>query len=426
MAGAAGGMSEGEKVLRDPVYGYVYIHDPLIWAIVNTPEVQRLRRIRQLGPAYLTYPGGEHSRFSHVLGTYEVVRRLLQAFGREQQGLAPARGRLAMVAGLLHDLGHGPFSHALEHVWGPSHEEWGAKILEDGRTTLHQVLADCEPSLPSQVADVLLKRHPDRLVTSIVSGQLDADRLDYLRRDALYCGVDYGQFNLDRILRVVQPLGDRVVVKPTGLQTVEAYLLARYFMYGQVYFHPVCRSAEVVLRQVMSRARALAAGGAAPWAPAPLDRWLGGGRLGVPEYLALDDSHVMVALQSWRTSDDAVLADLAARMLDRRLFRYSDFPPGFDLRALGRAQQAVANHGFDPAYYLQVDEALGVYYDYYLGGEGTAGGSEPLYVWDGSTLVEMSSVSAPVQAIARERHGQRRLYFPAEVEPVVVEQLNTR
>lgn len=426
MAGASRGMSEGEKVLRDPVYGYVYIHDPLIWAVVNTPEVQRLRRIRQLGPAYLTYPGGEHSRFSHVLGTYEVVRRLLQAFAREQQGLSPARGRLAMVAGLLHDIGHGPFSHALEPLWGPSHEEWGAKILTDARTTLHQVLADSDPSLPRQVADVLLKRHPDHLVTSMVSGQLDADRLDYLRRDALYCGVDYGQFNLDRILRVVQPLGDRVVVKATGLQTVEAYLLARYFMYGQVYFHPVCRSAEVVLRQVMARARALAAQGRAPWAPPPLAAWLAGGVLTVPEYLGLDDSHLMVALQAWRTSEDAVLADLAARMLDRRLFRYADWPPSADPQGLLGVAEAVAGQGFDPAYYLSVDEVLGVYYDYYLGGEGTGGGGEPLFVWDGSTLVEMSRLSAPVQAIAQERHGQRRLYYPAEAEPMVIERLRAR
>ncbi|MDA8199840.1 MAG: HD domain-containing protein [Thermaerobacter sp.] len=415
-------MSEGEKVLRDPVYGYVYIHDPLIWDVVNTPEVQRLRRIRQLGPAYLTYPGGEHSRFSHVLGTYEVVRRLLQAFDRERQGLAPERARLAMVAGLLHDVGHGPFSHALEPLWGPSHEEWGARLLADPTTALHQVLAAYEPSLPGRVADVILKRHPDRLVTSLVSGQLDADRLDYLRRDALYCGVDYGQFNLDRILRVVHPLDDRVVVKKTGLQTVEAYLLARYFMYGQVYFHPVCRSAEVVLRQVMARARALAARGEAPRAPWPLDRWLGGAPLEVGEYLALDDNHVMVAFEMWRTHPDSVLADLAARIPDRRLFRYTELPAGGNPRVFGRVERAVADGGFDPAYYLQVDEALGVYYDYYLGGEGR-GGSEPLYVWDGVVLTEMSRLSRPVQAISRERQGHRRLYFPAEVEAAVLREL---
>ncbi len=419
-------MSEGEKVLRDPVYGYVYIHDPLIWDVVNTPEVQRLRRIRQLGPAYLTYPGGEHSRFSHALGTYEVVRRLLQAFERERQGISPERARLAMVAGLLHDVGHGPFSHALEPLWGPSHEEWGARVLVDPATTLHQVLAAYEPSLPGQVADVILKRHPDRLVTSLVSGQLDADRLDYLRRDALYCGVDYGQFNLDRILRVVHRLDDRLVVKKTGLQTVEAYLLARYFMYGQVYFHPVCRSAEVVLRQVMARARALSACGQTPGAPGPLGRWLAGAPLDVGQYLALDDNHVMVAFEMWRTHPDAVLADLASRMRDRRLFRYTEFPGGAHRHALGPVEQAVAAGGFDPTYYLQVDEALGVYYDYYLGGEGELGrrgGSEPLYVWDGAALTEMSRLSPPVEAISRERQGQRRLYFPAEVESAVLRQL---
>ncbi len=169
MAGPGLTMSEPEKVLRDPVYGYVYIHDPMIWDVLAAKEVQRLRRIRQLGTAYLTYPGGEHSRFSHALGTYEVVRRMVAAFSRAESGFSRDRARLAMAAGLLHDLGHGPFSHTLEHRWGVSHEQWGAAILRDPSTDVHQVLAAYDRDLPAQVADVIMKQHPDRLVSSLVS-----------------------------------------------------------------------------------------------------------------------------------------------------------------------------------------------------------------------------------------------------------------
>jgi len=410
------GMSEPEKVLRDPVYGYVYIHDPLIWDVLAAKEVQRLRRIRQLGTAYLTYPGGEHSRFSHALGTYEVVRRMVQTFSRAEPGFSPERARLAMAAGLLHDVGHGPFSHSLEHLWGASHEQWGANLIMDPSTDVNQALAAHDPDLPQQVADVLLKRHPDRLVSSLVSGQLDADRLDYLRRDALFCGVDYGQFNLDRILRVVHPLDGRLVVKSTGVRTVEAYLLARYFMYWQVYFHPVCRSADVLLRQLMARARWVSAHHEVPPAPPALGAWLAGQPLTVSTYLELDDHELMAAWQLWQHASDPVLADLAARLRDRRLFRYAEVGEHWDDQATRHLRTAVATAGFDPTYYLVWDEPSAVYYEYYPSDDDGTGGSEPLFVWDGTALAELSQRSAAVAALAHERAGVRRIFYPEEVE----------
>jgi HD superfamily phosphohydrolase len=255
----------------------------------------------------------------------------------------------------------------------------------------------------------------------MVSGQLDADRLDYLMRDSLFTGVDYGKFDLERILRIILPYQDQIVVKRTGLHTVEAYLLARYFMYWQVYFHPVCRSAEIVLRKALERARDVAQAGARLWSPhAAFTAWLTGAPLDLEAYLALDDHLVLTALEAWRSDPpDAILADLAGRLLDRRLFRYADFPEDLNPRRFGDIERAVRQAGFAPQYYLEADETAGVYYDYYVGAEGGEGADSPLYLFDGTHLTEMSRLSRPIQAIARERQRERRLFFPEAVAPAV-------
>jgi hypothetical protein len=322
---------------------------------------------------------------------------------------------------MLHDIGHGPFSHALEALWGPRHEVWGERVLLDPETDVHQVLARFDASFPAAVADVIMKRHPNRLAVSMVSGQLDADRLDYLMRDSLFTGVDYGKFDLERILRVILPMGDRLVVKRTGIHTVEAYLLARYFMYWQVYFHPVCRSAEIVLKKTLERARDLAAEGKAPSVSgSALGAWLKGEPLSFPAYLALDDHVLLAVLAGWqREAEDPVLRDLAGRLLDRRLFRYREYPVDTNPRRFGEMEQAVAAVGLPPQYYVEVDETSGVYYDYYVGEEGRAGDDGPLYLWDGSDLIEMSRLSRPLQGIARERQRERYLYYPAEAAPMI-------
>ncbi|CAB1128218.1 Deoxyguanosinetriphosphate triphosphohydrolase [Candidatus Hydrogenisulfobacillus filiaventi] len=409
-------MGEEEKVFKDPVHGYIYVRDPLIWDLINTREVQRLRRIRQLGLTYLTYPGGEHSRFSHVLGVYEVIRQALGAFRRNRYPWPHEWDRLTMAAGLLHDVGHGPFSHATEDLTGGHHEAWTERIILDPATEVHQVLRRVAPEFPGQVADVIGKRFGNPLVVSLVSGQLDADRLDYLMRDSLFTGVDYGQFDLARILRVIRPLGDRLVVKRTGLHTVEAYLLARYFMYWQVYYHPVCRAAEVLLHKLLLRARDLLAGGRPPALPHPaLGPWLQG-EVGLEDYLELDDYVLFTAFALWRREADPVLADLAGRLLDRRLFAYYDYHPRSP-RAFGEIEALVAEAGFDPRYYCDVDQTSGIYYDYYLGGEAGAGeNGQPLFLWsEEDGLVEMSRLSKPINGVARESLVEARLYVPREI-----------
>lgn len=409
-------MSEDEKVFKDPVHGYIYVHDPVIWDIINTREMQRLRRIRQLGATYFAYPGGDHSRFSHSLGVYEVIRQIIGAFERNNYAWPHQYDRLTMIAGLLHDVGHGPFSHALEKFMTVRHERWSAAIVRDPHTEVHQVLEAVESGFAEQVAQVIDKTFPQRLIVAMVSGQLDADRLDYLMRDSVATGVDYGTFDLARIIRVMEPRGDRLVVRQSGLHTVEAYLLARYFMYWQVYFHPVSRAGEVLLNTILERARHLAEKDSlSAWTPPSLLAFLHG-QVTLSEYLSLDDAMIYTALSLWQGGDDSILADLSSRFLDRRLFKESAWPPSRDTRLM-QVHELVQQSGYDPNYYCIVDETGTVYYDYYLGSDREPNPDNAIWLYDKHTgsLTEVSSISLPIQAIAADHHPVRRLYVPREV-----------
>ncbi len=409
-------MTEDEKVLKDPVHGYIYVHDPLIWDLINTREMQRLRRIRQLGCTYFAYPGGDHSRFSHSLGVYEVIRQMIRAFDRNNYAWPHEFDRLAMVSGLLHDVGHAPFSHALEKTMGVRHEKWSVAIIRDPSTEVHQVLERAEFGLADRVADVIQKTFPHRLIVSMVSGQLDADRLDYLMRDSLATGVDYGTFDLARIIRVIEPIADRLVVRKSAIHTVEAYLLARYFMYWQVYFHPVSRAGEVLLQTILRRARDLMAEGTEPGFPHPSLHSFLAGTTNLEEYLSLDDATLYNAFSVWRAGPDPILGDLCARFLDRRLYKEITWPVEKDA-LLEAVRELVGSHGYAPNYYCIVDETSTVYYDYYLGSQREPNQENAIWLYDRGSgdLTEMSSVSLPIQAIASEHHPVRRLYVPREV-----------
>lgn len=202
-----------EKVFKDPIHQYIYVQDDVIWDLINTSEFQRLRRIKQLGTSFFTYHTAEHSRFSHSLGVYEVTRKIISQFERNQFDGWPKQTRiLALVTALLHDIGHGPFSHSIESVFNINHEEWTKKIVL-GDTEINSVLKRYDKTLPGDVVRVLNKTYDKAIVIDIISSQLDADRMDYLLRDAYNTGVNYGTFDLERILRVLRPHNNKMVVK---------------------------------------------------------------------------------------------------------------------------------------------------------------------------------------------------------------------
>jgi len=244
-----------EKVFKDPVHRYIHVRDRVIWDLIGTPEFQRLRRVKQLGTSYLTFHGAEHSRFNHSLGVYEIVRRIIENF-KDRPHWNDEERLLCLSAALLHDLGHGPFSHSFEKVFKLDHEDFTRKIIL-GNTSVNHVLSRVDKGFPQKVADVINKTYENKLVVSLISSQIDADRMDYLQRDAYFTGVSYGHFDMERILRVMRPIEDQVVVKESGMHAVEDYIMSRYQMYWQVYFHPVTRSAEVILTKILHRAKEL-------------------------------------------------------------------------------------------------------------------------------------------------------------------------
>jgi HD superfamily phosphohydrolase len=399
-----------EKVFKDPVHRYVHVRDELIWDLINSPEFQRLRRIKQLGTSYFTFHGGEHSRFNHSLGVYEVMRRILETFeGRIH--LTYEEKLLCMCAALLHDVGHGPFSHSFEKVFRFHHEDWTRAILT-GNTKINGILRRMGDDFPKKVAEVIAKTYDNKLIVSLISSQIDADRMDYLLRDAYYTGVGYGNFEIERILRVMRPHEDGIVFKYSGMHAVEDYIMSRYQMYWQVYFHPVTRSAEVVLRKIFQRAKSLYASGYAfqmePVQLLPFFR----DKVELSDYLALDESVVFFYLQQWRLEEDPILHDLCARFIDRNLFKYVEYNPR-DFRLLAELKDLFQMAGIDPMYYLEVDTTSDLPYDFYRASEDEE--RIPIMLrMPGGELVELSQKSEIVKAISGKRRFDYKLYFPLD------------
>lgn len=403
-----------EKVFKDPVHRYVHVRERVIWDLINSSEFQRLRRIRQLGTSYVTFHGAEHSRFNHSLGVYEIMRRILDQFERRISfSFSQEEKVLCLSAALLHDVGHGPFSHSFEKVFHTDHEEWTRRILT-GDTQVNRILRGISSDLPGKVAAVIGKTYENPLVTSLISSQIDADRMDYLLRDSYYTGTNYGSFDMERILRVLRPHGDKVVIKHTGMHAVEDYIVARYQMYWQVYFHRVTRSAEVILRKIFERARDLYESGYHfRWQPThfvPLFE----GNISLEQYLALDEPTVMFYMKEWCKEDDAILRDLSGRFMNRRLFKCVEYAEQVSsVEWKQELDELFRSIGIDPCYYLGVDSPSDLPYDVYRSGED--GDRTPIYLLmpDGS-LQELSKCSVIVESISGKRRYDHKLYYPLD------------
>jgi HD superfamily phosphohydrolase len=404
------GLLSEEKVFKDPVHRYVHVREELIWDLINSAEFQRLRRIKQLGTSYFTFHGGEHSRFNHSLGVYEIMRRILETFeGRIL--LSEEEKLLCLCAALLHDVGHGPFSHSFEKVFRYDHEDWTRAILT-GDTEINLILRRMGDSFPQKVSEVIAKTYENKLIVSLISSQIDADRMDYLLRDAYYTGVNYGNFDIERILRVMRPHEDGIVFKFTGMHAVEDYIMSRYQMYWQVYFHPVTRSAEVVLCKIFQRAKQLYQTGFAFASEPALLLPFFNEKVSLSDYLALDEAVIFFYLQQWKADRDPILKDLCSRFLNRNLYKYVEFNPR-DLRLLADLREIFAAAGIDPDYYLEVDSTSDLPYDFYRAGE--EGERIPIMLlMPSGDLVELSRKSEIVEAISGKRRFDYKLYFPLD------------
>src|SRR4051794_11529326 len=282
--------------------------------LIDTREFQRLRRIKQLGLGLYTYQGAEHSRFTHSLGALHLMTRILDRLG-ERSEIDLADRAAARAAALLHDVGHGPFSHAMENVLGVHHERWTVLAVTSELTGLGEALRAYSTELPERVGAIIEGTFKPAALAQLVSSQLDVDRMDYLLRDSLMTGAKYGIYDLEWIINALQvdQGGERIYVAARGLHAVEEYLQARYYMFRQVYFHRTLRSAEAVLRSALRRALSLLEAGEEVWCASgtAFEKVLRRQPLTLEEHLEMDDSDVIFHIKQWQRADDPVLRDLS-------------------------------------------------------------------------------------------------------------------
>lgn len=431
-------------ILRDPVHGLVEFEGGLervALALLETRELQRLRRVRQLGLTSVVFPGAEHSRFAHALGAAHVMTRLQHRIRAVEHELPPelrldeGSAMDAFAAAMLHDLGHGPFSHLFEEVVERAipHEEWTAAMLSDPSTDVHRALESISAGMSARVRSLVDGDHPLAWLASTVSGVVDVDRCDYLLRDSHMTGVAYGTFDLDWLFRALtfaeHGAGDvrqwRLAIEGRkGLPPIESFFLARHFMYHQVYHHKATRAAECLVRAVFRRVAELVREGRPPRTlPAPLALAIRGERPSVGAYLELDDHQLMYAFAEWESERDATLADLTGRFRARRLPKTIplDEDPAAEPRwheALRRASEVAARRGLDPALYVWLDVAEDVPYS-----EDDA--DDGLFVaLRHHPLQRLGDISFALQKLRGQRIVRPRLCFAGELRDDIVRALD--
>ena len=408
------------RTYHDPLHGAIRLEhsDPaeaLAIALIDTAPFQRLRRIRQLGPAFLTFHGAESSRFTHSLGVLHLARLALQQLERQQSDLAEQRG-LLLAAALLHDVGHGPLSHSGEEMYGLHHEAWSARLVRE-HPELHGLLEAHHSGLAEQVAQLLGRGQcAQAAIGALVSSQLDCDRLVYLLRDSYSTGASYGQLDLQRILAALTLAPDgSLAVHPKGLMAVEHYLVVRNLMYRSVYNHRLNVVCNWLLNQTIATARRLGPG--AIWCDAVLQRWLwDSDQLDLGTFLANDDLRTGYHLQRWAEEAPEELAEPCRRLLQRQLLKATDvsaLAPAARLELLAQARRLAEAAGMvsERCCGLQQRQSRG--YHPYKGG---------LRLWDGTHLQALEQRSALVQSLCVS-HELAWLIHPAEVGPELRQRL---
>jgi HD superfamily phosphohydrolase len=421
-----------ERIYRDPVHNIIRLQTDsdegeLMMRLIDAAEFQRLRRIKQLGLGLYTYQGAEHSRFTHSLGAFHLMTRVLDRLS-ETYSISPEDRIAARSAALLHDVGHGSFSHVMEKVLSFHHERWTVQVILDEHSEIGELLRTHSSDLPVKVASIIEGKFQPAALAQLVSSQLDVDRMDYLLRDSLMTGAKYGIYDLEWIINAlaIDEAADRIYVQARGIYAVEEYLQARYYMFRQVYFHRTLRSAEAVLRSIIRRALALLDEGKDIWyaAGTAFEKILRRETLTSAEHMQVDDSDFVFHIKQWQNSNDAILSDLSRRFISRSLFKAIDLDMPLDQKAefLVSARQTVARAGFDPDFYFIEDRASDVpYYSYYETEK-----SEPkshIYVESGYASPEIREISEVSNVVKGLQHAYElhRVCFPAEVKTEVYE-----
>lgn len=411
-----------EKVFRDPIHGQIIVDNQIILDLINTPEFQRLRRIKQLGTSSFTFHGAEHSRFGHCLGVYEITREMCNYFQRNYPHHYPGDGRwddrerpVALCAALLHDLGHGPYSHTFEHIFKTDHEQITRQLITSSDTNINRILRRVSPDFPHQVASVIDHTYENQQVVQMISSQVDADRMDYLQRDSYYTGTNYGKFDLDRVLHVMRPVQGGIAFEISGMHAVEDYIISRLQMYLQVYFHPVSRAMEVILDHLLMRAKYIYEHPNdfepefTPHILMPFFKH----KFSLDDYLALDDGVLTTYFNHWTHSRDDILSDLARRFLYRRPFKSAIYDQQ-SAAYLPKLRDLIQTAGFNSDYYTAVNDSFKLPYDTYNPQDSNPQTQIELVQPNGE-FVELSQVSTLVASVSGREAGDQRFFFPKEM-----------
>lgn len=312
------------KIINDPVFGFIKIPRGLLYNIVKHPLMQRLNRINQLGLASVVYPGARHTRFQHSLGAFHLMSEAILTLQQKGQFIFDSEAEAVEAAILMHDIGHGPFSHVLEHtlISGVSHEDISLLMME-------QINRDLVGQLNLAIS-IFKGEYPKNFLHQLISSQLDMDRLDYLRRDSFFTGVTEGNIGSARIIKMLNVVDDALVVEQKGIYSLENYLTTRRLMYWQVYLHKTAVACEKVLVNTLMRAKYLVQQGTELYASPSLmyflknvtdAQWFDNHEEALQMYVDLDDSDIWSAMKAWKYSGDKILSTLATDMLDRRIFK---------------------------------------------------------------------------------------------------------
>jgi HD superfamily phosphohydrolase len=425
------------KLFADPVHRIIGFEDSpcdrLLLDLVNTKEFQRLRRIKQLGVSEQVFPGASHTRFCHSLGVLHTARMFIKRVQQLTEKLTDDQKTRVLVAALLHDVGHGPFSHVFEKVTGESHEKRTLEIIRDDHTDVHRRLVEFDKNLPEDLAiffdedvdeDSRIDSSLPVFLTQIVHSQLDADRFDYLLRDSLSTGTDYGNFDIGWLIQhlFIDEERRRFYLSRKAIMSAESYVFARYHMYRTVYFHKTTRAAEVMLRLLFRRFKDLLdnseeKANIVQGAPSSIAKAFSGG-MSLEDYLQLDDHTITEFLKACLNASDSILSELARGLLYRRLFKGTDVTnqAASDIvRFTEGAKEAIKSAGRDPAYYFADDSAGDTPYKPYH-----PDSDEPntqIYV---DKTTELSDLSDPVDEL-RKKYILLRYYYPEDVRMKVEE-----
>jgi HD superfamily phosphohydrolase len=351
-----------KKIINDPVYGFISIPTELVFDLIEHPYFQRLRYIKQLGMTHLVYPGALHSRFHHALGAMHLMSLAINTLRDKGHGLTPAEEEAVMIAILLHDIGHGPFSHALEKniVQGIDHEDISTLLMNRLNTVFNGQL--------TMAIEIFNDTYHKKFLNQLVSSQLDMDRLDYLNRDSFYTGVSEGVISSERIIKMLNVVDDAIVVEEKGIYSIEKFLVARRLMYWQVYLHKTVTSGEQMLGKILKRARELSLQGLQLFSTPALNHFLQNSISKeqfinedhhIETFTCLDDTDVMSAVKVWTRHPDKVLSVLCEGFIQRRLYHVditNAKPDAIQVEEL--RQRAMKLHGLsfkDAGYFVFTD-----------------------------------------------------------------------